>query len=307
MGLPVANDFCAQASIELEEPIIGTAAARTSVWLGVEIRGVWPRDAFDCATVPDALRARLPMWAAALPGFRPQALRRPGREQCSEPAVFIALTGPDCDVVVRLDVSSLDALAEIDLPSVVETIRAGGVPVGGRRVEEPAVWVCVHGKRDRCCAKFGVPVYEAAAALDGVDVWQTSHLGGHRFAATLLCLPSGLCYGRLQASDVEALVRNHGQGRVHDLTLFRGRTCWSAAGQAAVHFVRAHIGDMSLGGFVPTSEAATSEGIRVRVESPQGGFDVEVAKRPVGGEAPPSCEKTPAPVAGWFQLELQSA
>ncbi len=306
MGLPVANDFCAQASIELEEPIIGTAAALTSVWLGVEVRGVWPRSAFDCGTVPDTLRSQLPMWAAALPGFRPQALRRPGREHCPEPAVFVALTGPDCDAVVRLDVPSLEALAEIDLPSVVETIRAGGVPQGGRRVEEPAVWVCVHGKRDRCCAKFGVPVYEAAAALDGVDVWQTSHLGGHRFAATLLCLPTGLCYGRLKADDVEPLVRNHTQGRVHDLTLFRGRTCWSAPGQAAVHFVRAHVGEMALEGFVPASEVETSAGVRVRVECPRGTFDVLVEKRPVGGEAPPSCEKPPAPVAGWFQAELQS-
>jgi len=307
VGLPVANDFCAQASSALEEPIIGTAAALTSVWLGVEVRGVWPRNAFDCTTVPDALRSQLPMWAAAVPGFRPQALRRPGREQYAEPAVFVALTGPDCDTVVRLDVPSLEALSEIDLPSVVETIRAGGVPDRGRRVEAPAVWVCVHGKRDRCCAKFGVPVYEAAAALEGVDVWQTSHLGGHRFAATLLCLPAGLCYGRLQADDVEPLVRNHSQGRVHDLSRFRGRTCWSAPGQAAVHFVRAHIGEMALAGFVPTSEATIEAGTRVRVASPRGAFDVLVEKRPVGGEASPSCEKPPAPVAGWFQVDLQPA
>ncbi len=221
--------------------------------------------------------------------------------------MFVALTGPDCDRVVRLEVPSLEALSEIDIPSVVETIRAGGVPDGGRRVEEPAVWVCVHGKRDRCCAKFGVPVFEAAAALEGVDAWQTSHLGGHRFAATLLCLPSGLCYGRLQASDVEPLVRNHSQGRVHNLTSFRGRTCWSAPGQAAVHFVRAHVGEMTLGGFVPTSEAQTDAGVRVRVEGPRGTFDVLVEKRPVGGEAPPSCGKPAAPVSGWFQAGLQSA
>lgn len=302
----MANDFCAQASIELEEPIIGTAAAQTSVWLGVEVRGVWPRNAFDCSTVPDALRDRLPMWAAALPGFRPQALRRPGHEECPDPAVFVALTGPDCDTVVRLDVPSLEALGELDLSSVVETIRAGGVPTGARRVEETTLWVCVHGKRDRCCAKFGVPVYEAASRLEDVDVWQTSHLGGHRFAATLLCLPSGLCYGRVQAADVAPLVRNHGQGRVHDLSLFRGRSCWSAPGQAAVHFVRAHVGEMTLAGFVPGSEVEVGGGVRVRVESPRGTFEVLVEKRAVGGEASPSCEKPPAPVAGWFQADLQS-
>ena len=304
MGLPIASDFCAQASLDQQEPIVGTAAADTFVWLGVELRGVWPHDAFASTAVPEALRERLREWAGRVPGLRPQALRRPGREQCDEPAVYVALTGPDVDAVVRLGVASLEALAEIELPSVVETLRAGGVPDGARVVSEPVVWVCVHGKRDRCCAKWGAPVFEAAAAVDGADVWQTSHLGGHRFAATLLCLPKGVCYGRVQPGDVAGLVRSHAEGRVHDLTLLRGRTCWSGASMAAIHFVRAHLGELAIDGFVPSPEALTDQGTRVRVQSPRGVFDVLVQRRAIGGEAPPSCEKTLEPVMGWFQVEL---
>lgn len=285
--------------------MIGTAAAKTSVWLGVELRGVWPRNAFDSSAMPAVLRERIEAWAAAIEGFRPQALRRPGREHCPEPAVFVAMTGPECERVVRLDVPSLEALAEVDLPSVVETLRAGGVPDGAREMTEPAVWVCVHGKRDRCCAKFGVPVYEAAAKAEGVDVWHTSHLGGHRYAATLLCLPKGICYGRVQAEDMDALIRSHTDGRVHDLTLLRGRTCWSGASQAAVHFVRAHLGAMALDDVRPTDEVTNESTTTVEVEVLGATYEVVVEKRAVGGEAPPSCDKPLAAVTGWTQVSLR--
>lgn len=305
MSLPVASDFCAQASVALQEPMIGTAAP-VRVWLGVELRGSWPRNAFDCEAVPQALRERLVAWERVIPGFRPQALRRPGRELLPEPAVFVALCGPDIEHVVRLEVASLDALAEVDLPSIVETLGAGGVPAGVRPVEGPVVWVCVHGKRDRCCAKFGAPVYDAATKAD-VEAWQTSHLGGHRYAATLVCMPGGVCYGRVQPDDVDALVRNHAHRRVHDLTLLRGQSGFSPASQAAMHFVRAHLGELALDGFEVVAEASTDAGVRVRVESPRGTFDVLVDQRDVGGQAPPSCGKDLAPARGWFQVALTAA
>ena len=100
------------------------------------------------------------------------------------------------------------------------------------------------------------------------------------------------------------MVRNHGQGRVHDLTLMRGRSCWSGPAQAAVHFVQAHLGEMALDGFTPASETAGDVGTRVRVMSPRGTFDVVVDKRDVGGDAPPSCGKDPEPIRGWFQVSL---
>jgi len=123
----------------------------------------------------------------------------------------------------------------------------------------------------------------------------------------VLCLPKGVCYGRLQADDAEALIRSHAQGRIYDLAKLRGRTCWSGASMAAIHFVRAHVGELAIDGFVATSEAEEDGGIRVRVESPRGEFDVVVQRRLVGGEAPPSCEKPPEPVKGWFQVELTGA
>jgi hypothetical protein len=49
--------------------------------------------------------------------------------------------------------------------------------------------VCTNGRRDVCCALWGQRFYAAAAALLP-NVWQTTHLGGHRFAATAVSLPA---------------------------------------------------------------------------------------------------------------------
>lgn len=70
--------------------------------------------------------------------------------------------------------------------------------------------VCTHGRHDACCGKFGYPVYEALrrehAEQEGLRVWRASHLGGHRFAPTLVDYPEGRYWGRLEPWAVEKLV-----------------------------------------------------------------------------------------------------
>ena len=74
--------------------------------------------------------------------------------------------------------------------------------------------VCTHGRHDACCGKFGYPVYEGLrreyAEPDGFRVWRASHLGGHRFAPTLVDYPEGRYWGRLEPWAVERLVLRDG-------------------------------------------------------------------------------------------------
>lgn len=55
------------------------------------------------------------------------------------------------------------------------------------------ILVCTHGSRDVCWGKFGYAIYKLLrarhAAPNGLRVWRTSHIGGHRFASTLLDFP----------------------------------------------------------------------------------------------------------------------
>ena len=92
------------------------------------------------------------------------------------------------------------------------------------------VVVCTHGSRDVCCGKFGYPVYDHLrrryAGRGGLRVWRSSHIGGHRFAPTLIDYPEGRYWGHLEPWAAERLVAR--RGPVSDLRPFyRG---WSGLG-----------------------------------------------------------------------------
>jgi hypothetical protein len=100
------------------------------------------------------------------------------------------------------------------LPAVLHQLaETGTTPAdsvhGGDRGRD--LMVCTHGSRDACCGKFGYPLYRRLSELaaregNGLRVWRCSHLGGHRFAPTLLDLPSGRVFGRVAENDAEALL-----------------------------------------------------------------------------------------------------
>ena len=96
----------------------------------------------------------------------------------------------------------------------------------------PQYFVCTNGQRDVCCARFGLPTYAALRERVGGRAWQTTHLGGHRFAPNVLTLPQAALYGRVQPADtdefVDAVERNGLAAK-----WLRGRTRYSPEVQAA--------------------------------------------------------------------------
>ncbi|MBV9923283.1 MAG: hypothetical protein JOY78_20875 [Pseudonocardia sp.] len=72
----------------------------------------------------------------------------------------------------------------IDLP-----LPEPGARLPGRPVDDPLLLVCTHGRRDRCCALDGRALVRALVEAGEPDVWECSHLSGHRFAPTALVLP----------------------------------------------------------------------------------------------------------------------
>lgn len=90
--------------------------------------------------------------------------------------------------------------------------------------------VCTHGNVDVACSRFGNPIYQKLRDdYSSVDlrVWRCSHFGGHRFAPTLIDLPTGQFFGHLEMSHLDSLV--HRQGEWSDLRMcYRG---WSGLNQ----------------------------------------------------------------------------
>lgn len=108
--------------------------------------------------------------------------------------------------------------------------------------------VCTHGSRDTCCGALGPRLAQALRAAGHQEVWEVSHIGGHRFAPTLWHLPSWRVYGRLPLEKTECLprfLRGHAayepRLQVMEARLYQERGCWPlwlepAEGGCLVHW-----------------------------------------------------------------------
>jgi hypothetical protein len=109
------------------------------------------------------------------------------------------------------------------------------------KVSQPPVertyLVCTNGARDPCCAIRGPAVAQALERVRPGQVYECSHLGGHRFAANVLVLPDGLCFGRIDARSAPTLAGELDAGRL-PLEHLRGRTAYEPEQQAAEILVR---------------------------------------------------------------------
>jgi hypothetical protein len=100
----------------------------------------------------------------------------------------------------------------------------------GSQPSRPLLIVCTNGKRDQCCAIEGISLIRSIRSTLRPDlqdqVWEGTHLGGHRFAPTALYLPGNLTLGRLSSSAAIGLLE---RGEIAS-SFIRGRThlspCW---------------------------------------------------------------------------------
>lgn len=235
---------CAQISA-LDEPLPGTAT-RVGGWVCLEHPAPWGRDIFDGTAFGPELTALL-QERVDTAGVRLMLLRRPGRAAVGAGrTVYLAQSHPEHTRCAELTVDSPWDLLDLDLAWAAPGAAAGPPP--GTPVTAPVTLVCTHGRRDVCCALGGRPV--AAALTDGNSlpaqaadhVWECSHTGGHRFAPSMIVLPTGYSYGRVDADDAAAAVRAIADGTLSPRGL-RGRSCWDQAGQAAELAVRRRLGD----------------------------------------------------------------
>jgi hypothetical protein len=211
---------CSAISLELRESLTGTATHAGS-WLLIEQPGPWGRNAlFESRIEPDVARAI--EQRAEQAGVRVQLIKRP--DGSHEGLAYLVADGR----TRRLDVSS-----PADLPAVIGTDAGVGV-------REPFVVVCTNARRDPCCAREGRGAADALVAA-GHDVWESSHVGGHRFAANAIWFPDGLAFGRLDPATALRAASRLAEGRI-ELDHFRGRCSLSPPEQAAEIFLLRELG-----------------------------------------------------------------
>jgi hypothetical protein len=220
----IGRPFCADLSRENDEPL-GATASRIDNWFLVEYRGLWTRDALAGSGLTDQVKQHLREQVGSVPHGRLLFIRRPDRRETPRLLGFTASSRPGETRITRTEFETYEDLREVEL-------RAGA------EVDHPLLLVCTHGKHDPCCARYGRPLYEALRdELEPEWAWQSSHIGGDRFAGNLVCLPEGLYYGRVDREAAGSVLDEHFGGRIL-LDYYRGRSIYTFPVQAAERWLR---------------------------------------------------------------------
>ncbi len=199
----------------------------------LELAGPWGPSAFlQSPTVIDPQLGREIVRRAESAGMRIAAIRRHGRRSAAPRwRWFVAHSQMGGEALYHGEVGDPREYLNVALDG------SDGVLIAG-----PLVAVCAHGRHDQCCAVRGRGAVAAIASAYPELTWECSHLGGDRFAATMLLLPEGLCYGRVDSTDPPNLVHLYCDGRL-DNAFLRGRTSLPHVVQAAQYFARRSSGD----------------------------------------------------------------
>jgi hypothetical protein len=211
------------------------------------------------------VKAHLAAERRRLPHARILFVRRAERRAVDGLVAFVARSTPPGRALRRLELGQYEDLLELDLEQAGET------------VEHPLFLVCTHGKHDRCCARFGRPLYEAVREqVEDTWVWQSSHIGGDRFAGNLVALPDGVYYGRVDPGEAWAVVEAALDRRVH-LPSYRGRSCDGFVAQAAELAVRERVGLLGVDDVHVDGVERSGAGWSAVVEAGGAAYDVEVS------------------------------
>lgn len=206
--------------------MLGTAP-RADVWFGLEVPTPWGNKAFDESNIAPEIKANLNTQLKAIPEARLVLIRQSGnlRDGIS---FFAALSTANPPALYHFHLNDYSELLNLDLGLI-----ATQDPLHDHALtDEPVFFICTNGRRDQCCAIHGPLAFRAAREKFGDAVWESTHHGGHRFAANLLALPAGLSYGRLRPDNAVGVVEDVLNDNVNHAH-FRGRSTYAEPLQAA--------------------------------------------------------------------------
>jgi len=215
--------------------LLATAAPATR-WLLIEQPGAWGRDALRQSLLAPAVAAKLAK-ACAERAVRIQVIRRPPER--AQPARRRRWAYVDSGGRPRATAWWGDYGADTEL---LDLSLDGSQ---GRPSTDPILLVCTHARHDACCALFGRPVYSALAQDYPDNIWETSHVGGDRFAANLVILPEGFYYGGLDGDSATQVLTAYTAGVIAP-TYYRGSSVQPVPTQAAEHYLREHLGEQRI-------------------------------------------------------------
>jgi hypothetical protein len=282
MPTPLLGDRCSSRSLAADEPLAGTASTIRR-WLLVEHPGPWGRDGLLDARLQDGLGRDLRA-VEGRTGARVLLIRKSDRTAEYEDGRVLCFGVDTKDawlgfaVLERIqDAAKLDPRERSSFP---------GDPDG-----EPLFVVCTHGRRDPCCAERGRPLAQRLAASHWDVTWESTHVGGDRFAGNLVAFPHGLCFGRVEPEEAPEIVRAYAEGRIGQLDRYRGRSRDPFHVQAAERALRDHLDLERIDAVSPEGSDRRGDLAEVRFATAKGAHRVRL-ERTLGGPMRLTCHST---------------
>lgn len=227
-----SSPSCSILSASLGEPLIATVP-QTKIYCLVEYYGEWSDKALEKSDIAANVKIYLQEMTNAHGPGKTLLIKQGADKQISIRHFFVAIVSEEAPRLYQFDLSSYEEIMSIDLEGLINGTTGATEYLSSQRI----YLVCTNGRRDRCCAKEGIPVYKSLRAQVGDAAWECSHVGGHRFAANVITLPDGVFYGRMRPEMVPDLVDACNNSRVIPEWM-RGRTIYPAHIQAAESFLR---------------------------------------------------------------------
>lgn len=219
-----AHRFCSVESVQAGDPLAGTATHAASNLLISWPRPKWSRSLRIARDMDDDLTGRIDRLAAS--GRRVNLIDQRGRPPSSH-RLYLLPEGRCFDV------------SRNDLNAFLEDLESGNDLAGwaASAMTERLVLCCTHGRKDKCCAKFGYSTYQKLASTVAdrklpFEVWESSHLGGCRLAASMMVFPAMRKYGRVAPEQVLPLLQHEADGLPY-LPCYRGQSLLTPAQQCA--------------------------------------------------------------------------
>lgn len=203
--------FCRDLCLERDEPLEGTGNAPARVLMLAWPRGKWRTPRWESLDMSEALSSAV--HEAALSGLHLALVDRVG-ESGALPQLHAL---PES---VKTDFTS-----EVELVAAIRAYTQG-VVFEGEYDPRITVLVCTDSRRDACCARYGFSTYKALDALadrEKFNIVQATHVGGCRFAASLVVMPQRQRYGRMTAGQAPAFLEALARGGIF-LPAYKGRT-----------------------------------------------------------------------------------
>ncbi len=237
--------FCTDLCQERGEPLAGTGDAPTRALLLAWPRGKWRVPRWESADMSPELSAAI--YDAAMSGLYVGLVDKVE----SADALPMLHAQPE-NVFANFD-------AEADLIAAIRDYAAGHMFAGTQDTRLTIV-CCTDSRRDACCARYGFSTYKAlVAAADPArfNIVQCTHIGGCRFAASLVVLPQRQRYGRMTAEHAPAFLAALAKGELY-LPTYKGRSDRPEPAQvaelAALNWAAEHgrtLREVAISGIIP--------------------------------------------------------